>query len=285
MNNENNNSNNYVAPKSVDLNNADLSKASDILNRERTNIVSATLQANSAINVEDAKVVNNAIKVKKKNPLINALIVIISLIVGGALIFFVLKYSKEFIDKGEEPTTTTTTTRLNMHTKVLNYLTDLSKVRKFETSSRILFLLPGNFDLVNNSLYYFSIDKNEASVINQTYGTYTIVDEALVLDNNERFEITEGGISQNDIILNIYDDEYKYYYSKNEGYNSLLLINGTLKCETSLYLTSDTISTNIIMSSYQETQDSIILSNGTVFSKQDKVIVDNINNKYLTLAG
>lgn len=285
MNNENNNSNNYVAPKSVDLNNADLSKASDILNRERTNIVSATLQANSAINAEDAKVVNNAIKVKKKNPLINALIVIISLIVGGALIFFVLKYSKEFIDKGEEPTTTTTTTRLNMHTKVLNYLTDLSKVRKFETSSRILFLLPENFDLVNNSLYYFSIDKNEASVINQTYGTYTIVDEALVLDNNERFEITEGGISQNDIILNIYDDEYKYYYSKNEGYNSLLLINGTLKCETSLYLTSDTISTNIIMSSYQETQDSIILSNGTVFSKQDKVIVDNINNKYLTLAG
>lgn len=285
MNNENNNSNNYVAPKSVDLNNADLREASDILNRERTNIVSATLQANSAINVEDAKVVNNAIKVKKKNPLINALIVIISLIVGGTLIFFAFKYSKEFIDKGEEPTTTTTTTRLNMHTKVLNYLNDLSKVRKFETSSRILFLLPENFDLVNNSLYYFSIDKNESSVINQTYGTYTIVDEALVLDNNERFEITEGGISQNDIILNIYDDEYKYYYSKNERYNSLLLINGTLKCETSLYLTSDTISTNIIMSSYQETQDSIILSNGTVFSKQDKVIVDNINNKYLTLAG
>lgn len=283
MNNENNNSNNYVAPKSVDLNNADLREASDILNRERTNIVSATLQANSAINVEDAKVVNNAIKVKKKNPLINALIVIISLIVGGALIFFALKYSKEFIDKGEEPTTTTTTTRLNMHTKVLNYLTDLSKVRKFETSSRILFLLPGSFDLVNNSLYYFSIDKNEASVINQTYGTYTIVDEALVLDNNERFEITEGGISQNDIILNIYDDEYKYYYSKNEGYNSLLLINGTLKCETSLYLTSDTISTNIIMSGYQEDQNVITLSNGMVFQKIDKSLVYNNNN--LTLAG
>lgn len=283
MNDENKNSNNYVAPKSVDLNNADLSQASDILNRERTNIVSATLQANSAINAEDAKVVNNAIKVKKKNPLINALIVIISLIVGGALIFFVLKYSKEFIDKGEEPTTTTTTTRLNMHTKVLNYLTDLSKVRKFETSSRILFLLPENFDLVNNSLYYFSIDKNEASVINQTYGTYTIVDEALVLDNNERFEITEGGISQNDINLNIYDDEYKYYYSKNEGYNSLLLINGTLKCETSLYLTSDTISTNIIMSGYQEDQNAITLSNGMVFQKIDKSLVYNNNN--LTLAG
>lgn len=283
MNDENKNSNNYVAPKSVDLNNADLSEASDILNRERTNIVSATLQANSAINAEDAKVVNNAIKVKKKNPLINALIVIISLIVGGALIFFVLKYSKEFIDKGEEPTTTTTTTRLNMHTKVLNYLTDLSKVRKFETSSRILFLLPENFDLVNNSLYYFSIDKNEASVINQTYGTYTIVDEALVLDNNERFEITEGGISQNDINLNIYDDEYKYYYSKNEGYNSLLLINGTLKCETSLYLTSDTISINIIMSAYQEDQNAITLSNGMVFQKIDKSLVYNNNN--LTLAG
>lgn len=283
MNNENNNKNNYVAPKSVDLNNANLNEASDILNRERTNIVSATLQANSAINENEAKVVNNAIKVKKKNPIINALIVLICLVVGGFLIFFVLKYSKEFIDNGEE-TTTTTTTRMNLHTKVLNYLSDLSKVRKFETSSRIIFLLPEKFDLVNNSLYYFSIDKNDSSVINESYGTYTIVEETLILDNGERFEITEGGISQNDIILNIYDDEYKYYYSKSEEYNSLLLINGTLRCETSLYLTSNATSTNIIISAFEEDDNNIIMSNGVVFNKQDKVIVDNINKKYLTLA-
>lgn len=282
MNNNNNNNNNYVEPKSVDLNNANLNEASDILNRERTNIVSATLQANSAINTEEAKVVNNTIKVKKKNPLINALIILTSLVIGGVLIFFAIKYSKEFIDSGEKKTTTTTTTRLNMHTRVFNYLSDLTKVRKFETSSRILFLLPEKFDLVNNSLYYFSIEKNENSIIKESYGTYTIVDEALVLDTNEKFAITEGGISYNDIILNIYDDEYKYYYSKSDEYNSLLLINGTLRCETSLYLTSDPISTNIVMSSYQEDQNAIILNNGMVFNKVDKSLVNNNNS--LTLA-
>lgn len=282
MNNENNNNNNYVAPKSVDLNNANLEEASDILNRERTNIVSATLQANSAINVQEAKNVNNTIKVKKKKPLINALIVLLCLAIGGALIFFVIKYSKEFIDYGEEKTTTTTTTSLNLHTKVFNYLNDLTKVRKFETSSRILFLLPEKFDLVNNNLYYFSIDKNETSVINQSYGTYTIVDETLVLDTNEKFDITEGGISYNYVISNIYDDEYKYYYSKSEGYNSLLLINGTLRCETSLYLTSDTVSTNIMMSGFQEDQNAITLNNGIVFNKVDKSLVNNNNS--LTLA-
>lgn len=282
MNNENNNNNNYVAPKSVDLNKANLDEASDILNRERTNIVSATLQANSAINVQEAKEVNNAIKVKKKNPIVNALIVLICLAIGGILIFFVIKYSKEFIDSGENKTTTTTTTSLNLHTKVFNYLNDLTKVRKFETSSRILFLLPEDLDIVNNNLYYFSIDKNETSVINQSYGTYTIVDESLVLDTNELFNITEGGISNNNVILNIYDDEYKYYYSKSEGYNSLLLINGTLRCETSLYLTSDAISTNIIVSNFQEDQNAIILNNGMVFNKEDKLLINNNNS--LTLA-
>ena len=276
-----NNNNNYVAPKNVDLNNANLNEASDILNRERENIVSATLQANSSINVEEAKKVNDAIKVKKRNPFINALIVLACFVVSGALIFFVVKYSKEFIDSEDEKITTTTT-KLTMHAKVLNYLSDLTKVRKFETSSRIIFLLPEKFDLVNNNLYYFSIDKNESSVINQTYGTYTIVDEVLVLDSNEKFEITEGGISYNDVILNVYDDEYKYYYSKTDGYNSLLLINGTLKCETSLYLTSNLTSTNIIMSDFQEDQASIKLSNGLVFNKDGLSLVNN--NERLTLA-
>ena len=282
MNNENNNNNNYVAPKSVDLNNANINEASDILSRERENIVSATLQANSSINEEEAKIVNNAIKVKKRNPLISALIIIICLLIGGLLIFLVLKYSKEFIDSGYQTTTITTTTKLTKLDKVSNYLNDLSKVRKFETSNRIIFLLPENYDIVNNNLYYFNINKSESTVINQSYGTYTIVDNVLRLNGiGEKYEINEEGISNNGIVLNIYDDEYKYYYNKGNEYNSLLLINGTLRCETSLYLTSTTTSTNIIISDYIENQDNITLSNGMVFNKVDKSIVNN--NIYLTL--
>ncbi len=281
MNNENNNNNNYVAPKSVDLNNANLNEASDILSRERENIVSATLQANSSINEEEAKVVNNAIKVNKRNPFISSLIVFICLLIGGLLIFLVLKYSKEFIESEDKPTTTTTT-KLTKLDKVSNYLNDLSKVRKFETSNRIIFLLPENFDLVNNNLYYFDIYKSESAVINQSYGTYTIVNDVLTLNEiGEKYEINESGIGNNDIILNIYDDEYKYYYNKGNEYNSLLLINGTLKCETSLYLTSTSTITNIIISDYIESQDNITLSNGIVFNKVDKSLVNN--NIYLTL--
>lgn len=278
----NNKENNYVAPTKVNLDNANLDQASDILNRERTNIVSATLQANNAIDESQAKTVNNAIKVQKRNPFFSALIVIICLAVAAVLIFYILKYTKKFVDY-EEPTTTTTTTKLTMHSKVANYLKDTSKVRKFETSNKIIFLLPKDYDKVNNNLYYFYINKDNTGVVNSSYGTYTIVGEDLTLnDKNEKFVITEGGISYNNIILNIFDSEYKYYYSKSEQLNSLLLINGTPNSEISLYLTSNSVNTNIIVSEFTESDDGIYLSHGETFNKVPKGLV--INGANLTLS-
>jgi hypothetical protein len=280
MDNNEKHENNYVAPTSVDLNKANLNEASDILNRERTNIVSATLQANNAIDEKSVGTVNNAIKVRKKNPIINALIVIICLLIGGFLIYVVLKYSKMYISS--DNTTTTTTTSLTMTSKVSTYLNDLSKVRKFETSTNIIFLLPENYDLVNNNLYYLYIEKNSTEITFSKYGTYTLEnDELTLVDLDAKFVITEGGISSDNLILNVFDDEYKYYYNKTNENTNLLLINGNPNSSIALYLTSNGISTNIITSSYEETSDSINLTDVGIFTKENNNLL--IDNTYLTL--
>ena len=65
-NNENNNNNNIVKPIQVNTNNTNTNYSQDnFLNRERENIVSATIQANQSINKTEAKEVNNEIKIKK----------------------------------------------------------------------------------------------------------------------------------------------------------------------------------------------------------------------------
>lgn len=281
--NNNNQNNNYVNPEKVNLNNANLNQASDILNRERTNIVSATLQANNAINETEVTTVNNAIKVKKKNPFINALIIIVCLLIGGTLVFFVTKYAIKYINGGESEKTTKPTTEFNLHSRVETYLNDFTHVRKFENSERIIILLPSNYDLVNNNNYYLSINRNSESIINEEYGTYTINGDVLVLnESQENFVITEGGISSNDRILNIFDSEYKYYYFNDGVKAHLLLINGTLKAETSLYLTSSNGVTNVSINRFNETIESITLNSGETFIKSGENV--SINDLNLTLA-
>lgn len=282
MNNNNQNNNNYVNPEKVDLNKANLNEASDILNRERTNIISATLQANNSINESEVKTVNNAIKVKKKNPFINALIILLCLVIGGALVFLLTKYSIKYIN-GEKTSTTTTTTIETLHSRVSAYLNNMESVRKFENSERIILLLPSNYDLVNNNNYYLSINRDSNSILNEEYGTYSINDDVLIFtESQEKFVITEGGISSGNSILNIFDSEYKYYYFNDGQSANLLLINGTLKAETSLYLTSNNSLTNVSISRYVETLENITLNSGEVFIKSE--FNASINDLTLTLA-
>lgn len=283
MNNSNRNENNYVNPEKVNLNNANLNEASDILNRERENIVSATLQANNAINEKDVKNVNNAIKIKKKNPFMGALVVILCLLIGGVLIFLITKYSIKYINGGETSTTSSTTTKFNLHSRVEAYLNDFTRVRKFESRERIIFLLPSNYDLVNNNNYYLSIKRDDNRIISEEYGTYTINEDELILNEiQEKFVITEGGISLGDTILNIFDSEYKYYYYNDGLQTNLLLINGTLKAETSLYLTSSNSVTNVSISRYVETLENITLNSGESFIKSGNNV--SFNDLILTLA-
>ena len=49
MNNQDNRENNIVNPELVDLNKIQVDKQDNMLNRERSNIVSASIQANNAI--------------------------------------------------------------------------------------------------------------------------------------------------------------------------------------------------------------------------------------------
>lgn len=280
--NNNNQNNNYVNPEKVDLNKVNLNEASDILNRERTNIISATLQANNSINESEVKTVNNAIKVKKKNPFINALIILLCLVIGGALVFLLTKYSIKYIN-GEKTSTTTTTTIETLHSRVSAYLNNMESVRKFENSERIILLLPSNYDLVNNNNYYLSINRDSNSILNEEYGTYSINDDVLIFtESQEKFVITEGGISSGNSILNIFDSEYKYYYFNDGQSANLLLINGTLKAETSLYLTSNNSLTNVSISRYVETLENITLNSGEVFIKSE--FNASINDLTLTLA-
>lgn len=281
--NQNNKNNNYVNPEKVDLSNANLDEASDILNRERENIVSATLQVNAAINENDVTTVNNAIKVKKKNSFINTLVVILCLIVGGSLIFLMTKYAIKYINEGENTTTKIPTTTMNLHERVLAYLNDTTHVRKFENSESIILLLPSNYDLVNNQNYYLNINRDSNAIINEEYGTYSINEDTLILnESQEKFVITEGGISSDDTILNIFDSEYKYYYYNNGVEAYILLVNGTLKAETSLFLSSSNNVTNVSISRFIETPENITLNSGEAFIKSGNNV--SFNNLILTLA-
>ena len=58
------------------------------INRERENIVKATIDANNSINEEQVKTVNNKIKVKKKNYFLIALVVIICLALAIYLTYY-----------------------------------------------------------------------------------------------------------------------------------------------------------------------------------------------------
>ena len=97
MNNNNqNNNDNIVTPTQVNLNNVQVDPNQDnFLNRERENIVSATIQANQAIDKTQAKEVNNEFKIKKNNSLVATLIIGIGLIVAVVLGVGVVKLMKQ----------------------------------------------------------------------------------------------------------------------------------------------------------------------------------------------
>ena len=80
MNNQDNRENNIVNPELVDLNKVQVENQDNMLNRERSNIVSASIQANNAIDEKKALDVNNEIKIKKVNPIVKILVIIFAFI-------------------------------------------------------------------------------------------------------------------------------------------------------------------------------------------------------------
>lgn len=218
----------------------------------------------------------------KKNGFLNALIVFIFVLTSLVLLFFLTKYAIKYFSDSDTSTTTTNITLSNMNNRVANYLNDVSRVRKFENKERILLILPSNYDLVDNKNYYLEINRNDNGLLNTHYGTYTLKNNTLTIDENqEQFSITEGGISSTTGFLNIFDSEYKYYYFNDNVESYLLIINSTLKSEVGLFLSSSKDGTKVITSSFVENQTSITFNSKEVFIKSGMNV--SINNRELVL--
>lgn len=276
-NNNDNNKNNYVTPEQVDLSKVTVDQTNKgSLNRERDNIISATIQANDAINEGEAKVVNNAIKIKKRNPILTLLVGLIAIILAGAGAYFGYKLMDDYLKfQDNKTTTTTTTTQVINHVSI--YTNNRNKVRKYQNDDTILILTPKISGLLNTYIY---LKKNNDGIISQEIGSYNISDEVIDLigNNGEHhvFVISNKGLVTDGVILNMYDSEMKYFTYSNESTAELLILNATLNSEIAYYVSTSGING---LFKFTETADAISLENGTIFTKNDM----NINKNGITL--
>lgn len=263
--------NNVVNPTPVNNSgvintNGNVQEADTMLNRERENIVAATIDANANIDEKKALNVNNQIQHKKMNKFIVFLAVLFAVIVIAIAGFLIVKLTNKAMTYGDDETTTTTTTKASEESKFLSYLNDTTKIRKFQSDNYILVLCPSGLDLVNPSKdYYILLNTSEDGLLNAKYGAYTLNEGVLNLDN-ENVTISDSSITYNSESLKIYDTEMKYYYYKDANRSYLLYINGTLKNEQYFFIDSST-TTITKLGKYVETTDSITLNDETVFTK------------------
>lgn len=270
-NNQNKPNNNYVIPTKVDLDKVNVNNQDNALNRERDNIISASIQANQAINEKQAKTVNNTIKLKKRNPFVSLLIGVFFIGIAGALTYGVYLLTSNYLKKEEEKytTTTTTTARVNYFQ---NYITNFKTLRKFQNENTILLLLP---DLAGGLKRYIMVNTSENGIISETYGTYNIVNGELSLvgqDNTYKsLTVGESSLESATLNLDMYDQEIKYYVVNNPEIEQMLIINGTLANEFACLVNNEVFS----FFKYTETYDAITLDNGQVFTKQGNSVINN----------
>lgn len=284
-NNMNNNTNNGNINNGINpnMNNANMNNVSNqvvntqadtMLNRERDNIVAATIDANASIDEKKALDVNNQIKHKKVNKFVIFLAVLFAIAVIIVAGYGIVKLTNKAMTYGDESTTTSTTTKQSEQSKFLNYLNDQTKIRKFQGDNYILVLCPSGLDLTNdNKDYYILLNVSSNGLLNAKYGAYTLNEGVLKLDNQET-PIGDNGITYNNESLKIFDTEMKYYLYKDSTRSYLLYINGTLKNEQYFFIDSSTI-TNVKLGSYTETLDSITLNDNTVFTKVNNDVTYN----------
>lgn len=233
------------------------------INRERENIVKATIDANNNINEEQVKTVNNKIKVKKKNYFLIALIVIICLALAVYLTYYGVFKIKNKMDQITS-TTTTVTTKENV---VLSYL-NKDIVKKFKNENSILYILPKSYGIV------IKLDISNNELISSNYGTYNIESEGININlnnENELYKITETGIEGSQS-YKLDDSEFKYYEYKDEEISEMVLVNGTLGLE-SIYM----VDTNHLINSYVylEDKESITLGDKVFKKVGDSLVFDN----------
>lgn len=264
-------SRNYVEPQKVDLNAVQVTNEDTMLNRERDNIVSATIQVNDSINEEQALKVNDSIKVKETNPFIKGLAILASICLAIISCYFALKLSSKIMTFDEPTTTTTTTTTVSAKTKVISYLNSTKLVRKFQSEKAILLFSPYGFDANGNTNFYMYIEYSDDGIVNSYSGTYRINRENVDLMHDDVVEyvnITEKGLEDENNTYEMYDSEMKYYTYETDRSKMLLMINGTMKNEKALFITSEKNSDTISeLYNFTESETAITLENGNTFIK------------------
>ena len=229
--------------------------------RERENIIVATNNANKSIDEIKVNDVNNRIKVKKKNPFIKILIIILCLIVAISLTYYGVKY----INKKMDEITSTSTTTLKNDDSVKTYINNINRVRKLKNDKEIMFLFPAN---TNNLVV--SIDIQTFSLISSTYGTYNIMsDKISILYDNELkdYYFTKNGL-KNDEELIIDDSEFKYYTSADE----IILINASSEFQNAYIVTSS----NVTSDTFLEDDESITIGDKKFSKKGDDLLYNGI---------
>lgn len=279
MNDKNNN--NIVTPQSVDTN-INVPNNDTMLNRERTNIVSATIQANNAIDKKQALEVNNEIKTEKHHGYMFVVVIVTIVILSIGVGFIVYKLLNAAVTHSDKKYTTTTATTTSQIDRFNSYLRDYSKVRKFVGDNYILLLSIDGCDLKSNKEHYLLLHTSNDGLIDSKSGTYTIENNTVKLDK-EVYEYTQDGINFNDTMLKIYDSEMKYYQYKDNDMSYLLIINATMNNEFAMFIASDKNNIDVKLQTFKETQSSIILGDSTVFTKVEGNIT--YNNYTLTLLG
>ena len=274
----NNEENNIVTPQKVDLTKVQVNNNDNMLNRERDNIVSATIQANQAIDKEKAKNVNDSIKVKKINPIFMFFAVSAVIIVAAFLALIVLQGVRKAMTFGDVTTTTTTTTKQTELSIQLAYLNDFNIVRKYQSDTQVLLLSPKSYDMVTNKYFYILIGLGERNVTSVEYGTYFLKGDVVKLEEHKNkiikeISVTEKGLTLNNDLLKKFDTEMKYYQYKGTNESELLLINGTLYNEYALYITTNKQETKYNAYKFEETKEYIKLEDGTLFTKSGMDIV------------
>lgn len=284
MNNgeNNNNQNNIVKPQNVDLNKVQVNNDDTLLNRERSNIVSATIQANNSIDKTQATLVNNEIKTEKHHNYMFAVVIVTIIVlctVAGVVIYKLMSGAVDYVNQDETTTKTTTTTSLA--DRFNGYLRNYTKVRKFVSDNYILILTSEGCDIVNNKEHYLLINTSKDGIISSKNGTYTIENDKVKLDQ-EVLEYDQDGIKYNNEVLKIYDSEMKYYQYKDNDNAYLLILNATMRNEIAFFIASNKKDIEIKTDTFKETESSITLGEDQVFAKAE----DNItyNNYTLTRA-
>ncbi len=277
-----------VQPTSV--NTTPVSAQDTMLNRERENIVSATLQANEAIDETKARDVNDQIANKKMNPLKLGIIVVVILLLTGIITYFGYHIVKRIMTY-DDPITTEPTRSTRPANKVMTFL-EKNRVHKFESDQEftinnigydhyILLLAPNNTDLKDNNNYYLLIIGNEAG-LNTESGTYTIENDTIKV-GNYTLKINDDHLYLDtyDLKLKIMDTEMKYYTYNDEVNAYTLIINGTPKYEYALFIDSNLNRTNIYRSSFIEDRENIRLEDDKLFLKSEVGV--NYNGKEMSI--